>query len=281
MIPWWGKLIGKLILSRLPFGYAVWQKLGLFRHGSMDSANYALRVFDERAKQAGVLHRLHGQRILELGPGDSIGSAIIAASIGAEAIMIDAGPFARNDVDFYINFANTLQGKEFFSPPDLTSCKNINEILLKCRSQYKTEGLASLRSLPDNSIDYIFSQAVLEHVRKHEFLATLQEFRRILKPDGVCSHQIDLRDHLGGALNNMRFGSRTWESDFFASSGFYTNRIGFTHMMELFAQAGFLASVSGVKRWPNLPTPRRKLAPEFRSLSDEQLAISRFDVVLR
>lgn len=280
MIPWWSKLVAKLFLSRLPFGYAVWQKLGLFRHGSMDSADYALRVFDERAEQAGVLHRLQGQRILELGPGDSIGSAIIAASMGAEAIIIDAGPFARDDVDFYITFANTLQDKGF-SPPDIMSCKNINAILLACRSQYMTKGLASLRSLPDNSIDYIFSQAVLEHVRKHEFLATLQEFRRLLKPGGVCSHQIDLRDHLGGALNNMRFPSKTWESNFFASSGFYTNRICFTHMMELFAQADFQVSVSGVKRWPNLPTPRNKLAPEFRSLSDEDLAISQFNVVLR
>ena len=144
-----------------------------------------------------------------------------------------------------------------------------------------TEGLISLNSLPSNSFDFIFSQAVLEHVRKHEFGATLQEFRRILKPDGVSSHQIDLRDHLGGALNNMRFSSKTWESNFFASSGFYTNRICFTHMMQLFDQAGFQASVFGVKSWPNLPTPRSKLAPEFRSLSDEELSILQFDVVLR
>ena len=280
MIPWWGKLGAKIFLSRLPFGYAVWQKLGLFRHGSMDSADYALRVFNERAAQAGVLHHLKGQRFLELGPGDSIGSAIIAAAIGAEAVIIDAGPFARDDVEFYIAYANTLQDKGL-SAPDLKTCKNVDEILLKCRSQYMTEGLASLRSLPDNTIDYIFSQAVLEHVRRHEFLATLQEFRRILKPGGVCSHQIDLRDHLGGALNNMRFDTATWESNFFASSGFYTNRICFSHMMALFKQAGFQASVSGIKRWPSLPTPRNKLVKEFSSLSDEDLLISQFDVVLR
>lgn len=97
----------------------------------------------------------------------------------------------------------------------------------------------------------------------------------------MCYHQIDLRDHIGGALNNMRFDTKIWESNFFASSGFYTNRIYFSHMMALFNQAGFNASVSGIKRWPSLSTPRNKLAKEFRSLSDEDLLISQFDVVLR
>lgn len=58
----------------------------------MDSTDYALRVFNERAEKAGVLHLLHGQRFLELGLGDSIGNAIIAASIVAEAIIVDAAP---------------------------------------------------------------------------------------------------------------------------------------------------------------------------------------------
>jgi ubiquinone/menaquinone biosynthesis C-methylase UbiE len=280
MIPWWAKLAAKLFLSRLPFGYSVWRKLGLFRHGSMDSAEYALRVFEERAEQAGVLNRLQGKRILELGPGDGIGSAMIAASIGAEAVLVDAGSFARDDVDFYVALANTLQKKRF-TPPDISHCNTIDDILRACKSQYMTAGLASLRIIPDHSIDYIFSQAVLEHVRKHELLATLQELRRILKPGGVCSHQVDLRDHLGGALNNMRFSSKVWESHYFASSGFYTNRICFTHMLEMFSQAGFQATVMDAKRWPQLPTLRNKLASEFRSLSDDDLMTSQFDVVLR
>lgn len=28
-IPWWGKIVAKLVLSRLPVGYAFWQKLGV------------------------------------------------------------------------------------------------------------------------------------------------------------------------------------------------------------------------------------------------------------
>ena len=90
-----------------------------------------------------------------------------------------------------------------------------------------------------------------------------------------------MRDHLGDALYNMRFPSRVWEPSFFSSSGFYINYIYFTHMLELFAHAGFQVSVSEIKRWLHIPTPPSKLAPEFRSLGDEDLRFSQFDVALR
>jgi hypothetical protein len=92
---------------------------------------------------------------------------------------------------------------------------------------------------------------------------------------------VDLRDHLGGALNNLRFSERIWESEFFARSGFYTNRICFAQMLSMFSAAGFTAEVGRVQRWPKLPTPRRSLAPQFREVSDEDLLVSSFDVRLR
>lgn len=82
---------------------------------------------------------------------------------------------------------------------------NFKDVLAATNSQYFTDGLSSLRSIPTHSIDFIFSQAVLEHLRKHEFLDMMKELRRILKPTGICSHQVDLKDHLGGALNNLTF----------------------------------------------------------------------------
>ena len=47
LIPWWFKVFAKIILSRVPIGYGFWQSLGLFRHGDMDQASYALNVFNE------------------------------------------------------------------------------------------------------------------------------------------------------------------------------------------------------------------------------------------
>ena len=141
--------------------------------------------------------------------------------------------------------------------------------------------MRSLQALPDASVDFVFSQAVLEHVRRHEFDQTLREIHRILKPDGVSTHVIDLRDHLDSSLNNLRFPERTWELELFAGSGFYTNRLRVNELLEVFASAGFEAEILSQSAWENLPLARQALAPRFRPLPDDILRISGVTVRLR
>ena len=74
--------------------------------------------------------------------------------------------------------------------------------------------MSSIKKIPSNSVDLIFSQAVMEHIRKKDFEAMNSELYRVLKKDGVISHQIDLRDHLGGGLNNLRFSDSLWNQIF-------------------------------------------------------------------
>ena len=45
--------------------------------------------------------------------------------------------------------------------------------------------------------------------------------------------------------------------------------------------AGFDVKVINVKAWKSLPTPRKKLATDFKYLPDEDLCVSVFDVILR
>lgn len=77
-LPWWAKIGAKLVLSRVPAAYAVWQQMGLFRHGHMDTAQYALGVFSSHVQRAGLGGGLAGKTVLELGPGDSVATALIA-----------------------------------------------------------------------------------------------------------------------------------------------------------------------------------------------------------
>lgn len=130
-------------------------------------------------------------------------------------------------------------------------------------------------------MDFCFSNAVLEHVPKRHFALVAAELFRILNRNGICLHRVDLKDHLGGGLNSLRFSDATWKGKLFRSSGFYTNRIRFGEMLTLFERAGFEYRLPRVIRWEKLPTPRVKLNASFRRLPDEDLLVSGFDVVLR
>jgi len=279
-IPWWLKIGAKLVLSRLPVDYAFWQRLRLFRHGDMDSSEYAIEVFDQHVGRAGCAAELSGKTVLELGPGDSVATAVIAAAHGARALLVDSGRFSRSDIQPYRDLGRALI-RRGLTPPTLSNCHSLDDLLRACDSTYISNGIVGLRNVDSESVDLIFSQAVLEHIRRREFLEMMQECRRVLRRNGVCSHTVDLRDHLGGALNNLRFSERLWESEFFVRSGFYTNRISFESMKRIFKTAGFEVVVDTVRRWDRLPTPRQSLSKEFLALPDEELCVSGFQVILR
>lgn len=276
-LPWWVKIVSKLVLSRLPFRYQVWQVLGLFRHGKMDNTSYAVNVFKNHVEQFSSLDALQGKVILEVGPGDSIATAIVAASFGARAILVDVGNFAKPELAFYRRLAEQLRS-ENLSPPDITHCESVEAILRACNAQYLTTGTQSMATVDENTVDIMFSQAVLEHVRKGEFSAFFQHCRRVIKPSGGASHIVDLKDHLGGSLNNLRFSEKLWESDFFSSSGFYTNRIQFEEMVSMIKQTGFEVNVNHVKRWDSLPLSRNRMSEPFCHLSETELNVSGFSM---
>jgi SAM-dependent methyltransferase len=249
MIPWFVKLTGKIVLSRLPVSPLAWQRLNLFRAGVMDDEQSARQIFFKHLSSTGLTD-LHGRTILELGPGNGLLSGKFANELGAaKTWLIDAVPLAEP-----ASFPNTF---------------------------YRSEGLKSLKEIPTASVDYLFSNAVLEHIRLKEFPSLMEETRRILKPDGLCSHQIDFRDHLGGALNNLRFSESRWESDFMASSGFYTNRIPWPRMAQMIAAAGY--SISMVKQdcWPSLPTPQPSMAEPYQDMKAQDLLTWSCHVILR
>lgn len=280
-VPWPAKIAVKLVLSRLPGGTAAWRRAGLFRHGAMDDPAYAYSVFRAHLDRAGLVDLPQGFTCLELGPGESLFSAVTAKAMGAaRTYLVDSGANAVAEPQAYKAMAAYLVEQGLCAPP-VTATGNVDDMLRVCDAVYLTGGLSSLTNIPDRSVDLIWSQAVLEHIRRADFFATMRALRRIIKPDGVCSHRVDLRDHLSNALNNLRFSERLWESDVFASSGFYTNRITHTEMLSLFRGAGFAVDVRHVERWPALPTPRRRLAAPFRALPDSELCISGFDVLLR
>jgi hypothetical protein len=278
-LPWQLKIPLKLVLSSLPVPFSAWRRLGLFRHGDMTHAGYALQVF--RRCYAPVDGTLAGLTVLELGPGDSIAGGLLAHAAGAgHSYLVDAAPYASRDIRLYRRMIG--QWARAGVPIDhLLGCESFEALCALANITYLTEGLSSLKELSSGCVDYAISNAVLEHVPRVEFLETMTELRRVLTNQACSYHQIDLRDHLAGALHSLRFPDRLWECAWFARSGFYTNRLRYGDLLSLFAAAGFEVAVTAVCRWPVLPTPRSKMRPGFRTRSDDDLLVSGFDVVLR
>lgn len=278
-IPWWLKIAAKLVLARVPVPYRAWSGLGLFKHGSMERPEYAVGVFHCHLQMAGFDGR-SGYTCLEIGPGDSLSSVMIAKAMGAARCwLVDTGSFAHSDIVLYRSMARHLEELGLVPPPRSTMT-SVDALLSYCNATYLTGGLESLKEIPSGSVDFMWSHAVLEHIRHRDFDALLREMRRVLRLGGVASHTVDLQDHLGGALNNLRFPEWLWEADWFAGSGFYTNRIGYSEMMARFKAAGFVAQTQNRRDFRVFPTPKAKMALPFRAQSEDELRVSGFDVVL-
>lgn len=254
---------------------------GLARHGAMESPEYAMRIFGKLFDAVDFGRKAGGFTALELGPGDSVGMAVILRAQGAAASLhIDVEPFATREVDVYQRIAQCVADPGL-AAPDLSHAASFEDVLAACNARYETGGLESLRRVPDESIDFLFSNSVLQAVRRDELEATLRECRRVTRADGVGVHNVDLRDMVGQSLHHLRFSERVWESHWFQSAGFYTNRLRLSELTDLCRRCGFDVSLPEVNRWDRVPIPRQRLAPPYRALSDDDLRAATVRIVLR
>ncbi len=283
-LPWWFKMGAKIALSRIPLPYGFWRSLGLFKHGDMAHPDRALDAFRTHFERAVAVRPVApGFVCLELGPGDSLLSGIIARAFGAaRSYLVDGGNYAVRDTRPYVALVKLLREAGYDVPP-VDRCNSLEEILALYQVTYLTNGVRSLAEISDGGVDYSWSQVVLEHVARGELQAMLRELRRVTRDEGVGSHSIDLRDHLGGGLNSLRFSERFWESSLIHRSGFYTNRLRFPELRRMFEQAGFRLAHVRTVAWPAPPISRERLAEPYRRMLDENveaLRVAEFEVVL-
>jgi SAM-dependent methyltransferase len=276
-LPWWAKIGFKTALASVPVNYAIVKRFGLIEHGHMDDPEYAYRVISTHLARC---PDASPSRVLELGPGDSVNAALIMRAFGANVCyMIDAEPLAATDRSVYERMRMYLQERGYRLPP-VPDYGSIHEMLTVYGGVYQTDGIASLAQIPAESVDFVWSHMVLEHVRRDDVQPLLAELRRILKDDGVSSHTVDLRDHLGDSLHNLRFRESWWESPTVSRSRFYTNRLRLPQWMNAFEQAGFKAHIEINARWPALPIPKQRLDPAFRDFEDRDLLVQEFTACL-
>jgi SAM-dependent methyltransferase len=143
--------------------------------------------------------------------------------------------------------------------------------------------------LPAESIDFISSTDTMEHIPAPDIEKILREAARLLRPDGLISCTLDLRDLYSyfdssiSPYNFLKFSDRTWR---LANSGIhYQNRLRLRDYLNMFEAAG----LEIVDQTTMEPTQEEldalgslSLAPRFRNgYSLQELAVKSAHLVAR
>jgi hypothetical protein len=270
LVPWYLKIVIKIFKAYLPLNYNIFSKLGLFRHGKMDLPEHAIDLFHKHFSLDSDIPRTPFV-FLEIGPGDSLFSGIIASFKGArKSYLIDAGDWINKDVTKYLDLIRMLFGEDYLKK---NSFETLEDIKKHFNIVYLTNGLTSLRSLPESEVDLSFSNACFEHIPASEVVEFFRELKRVSKTSTLSSHCIDFKDHLDYSLNNLRFSKKIWEADIIKRSGIYTNRLRFVDMQKAADIAGFKTTIIKLEKWESLPLPRKKMHKDFSVYQDQDLMI--------
>jgi len=294
-------------------------KLMAGRTGGTNSARYCYCIWLRHLVMAQQANLCTWPKVIaELGPGDSLGIGLAALVSGAEKYYaLDVVEYADTSVNLDILeelialFAKKepIPGEQEFplARPLLPSYEFPHKILTQDRLQQSLapERIQSIKEalvkagdsnksaieihyvvpwydsvlIKQQSLDMIFSQAVLEHV--DNLAQTYATFHRWLKTDGFMSHQIDFGcHHLAKKWNgHWAYSDFTWKL-VKGKRSYLLNREPYSTHKRLLEQAGFTI-VCEVKTSDHSGLAKEQLRPRFRRMSEEDLTTRTVHILAR
>jgi hypothetical protein len=169
----------------------------------------------------------------------------------------------------------------------LKGASSVRELLERARVEYRAPADATKSGLPDESVDVVFSNSVLEHVAREVILEMMKESRRVLKRGGLAVHSVNCGDHYAyfdkniTFINYLTFSERDWR--FWNNKLLFQNRLRPSDFLKLAELAGLEIALAKFKPRQALldALPRLKIAPEFQNYPREQLCSTSIDFVAR
>jgi SAM-dependent methyltransferase len=148
-----------------------------------------------RAEAQRFLPALEGKRVLEVGPGINFGCVMALACYGMVPLVADLylAPWEpAYHRRFYADLADELARIDPMADVSplraLVKADGYDERIIR-RVAASAEEIA----LPDDSVDLIVSNAVVEHLADLD--RSFRQLFRITRPGGLGLHQVDFRDH--------------------------------------------------------------------------------------
>lgn len=153
------------------------------------------------------------------------------------------------------------------------SCKEILQQLdIEC-----IVGDARRTSLPAASFDLLVSNNTLEHVTQEVIVDIFREFRRLVRPHGLMSHFIDMRDHYAefdgsiNVFNYLKYSDRAWRM--YNNSVHYQNRLRVSDYRRFHESAGWRTISQEDELGSATDLRRTNLAEKFRRYSEAELLV--------
>ena len=244
----------------------------------------------------------------ELGPGDSVGIGLAALLSGAEmyyGMDVIKHVSLRKNLSILDELIDLFKKRE--NIPDEREFKNLNphldsykfpsailtdEHLSFCLDDDRVKQIRNSLEDSDNklsmiryiapwnstelikseSVDMIYSQAVLEHV--DDLFGAYQAMRLWLKPGGYISHQIDFKSHgLTDQWNgHWTFSDLTWKL-MRGRRAYLLNRQPHSTHIRFLKELGFVIRCDEKTELPS-KIHRQQLASAFKNMAQEDIVIS-------
>ena len=270
---WRLKSLAFHVLSRLPFGSSV--------HGALQR-HVTRRYFHTVTPAALATPRFHVERFqalpsgsvaLEFGAGRNLLTSLMLSHAGAARVYaIDLVRLAT------IEQVNGVIGQlKELVPGEWPAIASFDDLERLYRIHYQAPGDARATGLPDQSVDFICSTAVLEHIPEPDIRAILRECLRIASTQARFSFIIDYHDHYGTAdseitlWNFYRYSQKQWRK--FNPPNHYQNRLRHSDHEHIFREFD-LEIVEGERAIPSWAEPslnRVSVCGEFARYSREDL----------
>lgn len=156
---------------------------------------------------------------------------------------------------------------------------SLAEALQKLHITYWVEDARDLKPLANDSIDLVHSNNTFEHVYPDILKAILLEFKRVVKPNGVQSHFVDMSDHFAhfdtsiNIYNFLKYSNKTWDK-IIDNSIQPQNRWRYPQFLDLYQSLGIPVSDTDYRPGDQKALDSLKVHADFSKFSKEELAIS-------
>jgi SAM-dependent methyltransferase len=261
---------------------------GGLRHGGLTedaSVAYVRDIFgklDDAVCQEGGWE---GRHVLEVGPGDSLGTGLLALAKGAAsycaidrfAVEFDLAVERRVFLALMAGLTEEERRRVSSVIAILPDAYRVDESRFRYLNSVGLEDAGCL--LARGSVDVIFSNAVLEHVA--DVGGSIASMRSLLRPGGIMLHDVDLRSHHVGferhPMQILEYPDWLWHA--MTSHTGDPNRARLPQYLEHLRNCGFVdVQVQVQQRFDAemIERVRSRLARSFREVPVDDLEVAVF-----